>query len=126
MKGYAARMAAAARAAYAAGDDLCPLEMMDATWEDANGRLPHEPGYVEPMLQPKPVPEPVPELIPEWVLADAREMRTHGMAMRKIATAVLPATGCADIPSCEELLKLQLEPAASRPTPTTMRRAASA
>ena len=24
------------------------LDMLDATWEDANGRLPHEPGYVAP------------------------------------------------------------------------------
>lgn len=24
------------------------LSMLDAEWEDANGRLPHEPGYTKP------------------------------------------------------------------------------
>ena len=48
MIGYAQWIAARVREAYARGDDVCPLELFDAALEDQNGRLPHEPGYVDP------------------------------------------------------------------------------
>lgn len=48
MIGYAKWIARKVREAYDRGDDVCPLELLDAAHEDANGRLPHEAGYVDP------------------------------------------------------------------------------
>jgi hypothetical protein len=82
-------------------------ESKDAFWECAHGRLPHD--STPPCGCWPQEPAPVPDLIPAWVLADARDLHAQGMTVRRIARMILPATGCADVPSCEQLLKLQLE-----------------
>lgn len=84
-------------------------EANDAFWECAHGRLAHDRTPPCGCWPQEPAPMPVPDLIPAWVLADARDLRAQGMTVRKIARMILPATDCADVPSCEQLLKLQLE-----------------
>lgn len=80
-------------------------EALDATYEDANGRLPHEPGYDRGAA---PVPAPVPDLIPDWVLADADALLAQGYTLQRVARAVLPVTDCEDVLSCEEQLRSKL------------------
>lgn len=82
----------------------------DAAYEDADGRLPHDPGSFTPEPDTFVVAE-----IPEWVLADALELHAEGASLRKIATAILPVTDCADIPSCEEILRIRLTLPAAPP-----------
>jgi hypothetical protein len=54
------------------------LEMLDATYEDANGRLPHEPGYIEP--QPHARPATVHQLAPRRRTASGRAARREDLA----------------------------------------------